>query len=181
MFDFFKKRKLKSLLRKNNRHHAFLNMEAIHSVLVLFETSDYDAVDLFVEELLEMGKSVDGYAFRVKDDVFDYSETNYKIIGPKENGKKSGTPNEELLKQLESRRYDVVIDLTVRENFSLQYILAVVNATMTVGLKKNKRSKLPFYDFSISKLPQTKGSKNPQVSELIKSINFYLKTIRGKE
>ena len=180
MFDFFKKRKLKSLLQKNKRHRAYLNMEVIRSVLVLFDTSDYEIVDSFVGELLRMGKSVGGYAFRVKDDAFDYSETNYKIISPKENSKKSGIPDEELLEQLKSRHYDVVIDLTIKENFSLQYILAVVNATMTVGLKK-KKNKLPFYDFSISKLPQTKGSKDPQVSELIKAIVFYLKTIRGKE
>ena len=178
MFDFFKKRKLKSLLRKNNRQRAFLNMEAIQSVLVLFETSDYEAVDLFVEGLLEKRKSVDGYAFRVKNDAFDYSETNYKVISPKENSEKSGIPGEELLKQLKIRHYDVVIDLAVKENFSLQYILAIVNATMTVGLKKNK---LPFYDFSISKLPKTKDSENSKVSELIKSINYYLITIKGKE
>ena len=177
MFDFFKKRKLKSLLRKNNRQRAFLNMESIQSVLVLFETSDYEVVDLFVERLFEMGKSVDGYAFRVKDDTFDYSETNYTIISPKENSEKSGIPSEDLLKQLESRHYDVIIDLTTRENFSLQYILTVIDATMTVGLKK---SKLPCYDFSISKIPQAKGTK-PQVSELIKSIVFYLKTIKAKE
>ena len=178
MFDFFKKRKLKSLLRKNNRQHAFLNMEAIRSVLVLFETSDYETVDLFVEGLLEMGKSVDGYASRGKDDIFDYSETNYIIISSKENSEKSGVPKEELLKQLKIRHYDVVIDLTIKENYSLQYVLAVANATMTVGLKKNK---LPFYDFSISKLPKVKDADNSQVSELIKSIDFYLKTIRGKE
>ena len=178
MFDFFKKRKLKSLLRKNNRQHAFLNMETIQSVLVLFETSDYEVVDLFVEGLLAKGKSVDGYAFRVKNDTFDYSETNYKIISSKENCEKSGIPGEELLKQLKIRRYDAVIDLTVKENFSLQYILAVVNATMTVGLKK---SKLPFYDFSISKLPKTKDAESSPVRELIKSINHYLITIKGKE
>jgi len=177
-FNFFKKRKLKSLLRKNNRQRAYLSMEAIQSVLVLFETSDYEAVDLFVEGLLEKGKSVDGYAFRIKNDAFDYSETNYKIISSKENREKSGIPGEELLKQLKIRHYDVVIDLTVKENFSLQYILAMVNATMTVGLKKNK---LPFYDFSISKLPKTKGDEKSQVSELIKSINYYLITIKGKE
>lgn len=178
MIGFFKKRTLKSLLRKNKRKHAFLNMEAIYSVLVLFETSDYEMVDLFAERLLGMGKSVNGYAFRVKNDLFDYSETNYKTIGPKENSKKSGAPDGELLQQLKSRNYDAVIDLTVKENYSLQYILASVNATMTVGLKKNK---LPFYDFSISKLPKTKGAENSPVGELINSINFYLQTIKGRE
>ena len=178
MFGFFKKRKLKSLLKKNKRKHAFLNMDAIHSVLVLFETGNYESVDLFVERLLEMGKSVAGYAFRVKDDVFDYSEANYTIISPKENSDKSGIPSGELLKQLQSLHYDVVIDLTVKENFSLQYILAAVNATMTVGLKKNE---LLFYDFSISKLSMPKGHESSQVRELIKSITFYLKTIKGKE
>ncbi len=172
MFDFFKKRKLKSQFKRNSRKHAFLNMEAIRTVLVLFETSDYEVVDLFVEELLEMGKSVSGYAFRIKDDIFDYSETNYTIISPKENCEKSGVPDEKILNQLKSQHYDVVIDLTIKENYSLQYILAVANTTMSVGLKK---SKLPFYDFSISKLP--KDSKNSQVSELAKSIAFYLKTI----
>jgi len=178
MFGFIRKNKLKSLLKKNNRKHAFLNMDAIHSVLVLFETSNYESVDLFVEKLLEMGKSVAGYAFRVKDDVFDYSETNYTIISSNENSNKSGIPDEKLLEQMQSRHYDVVIDLTVKENFSLQYILATVNATMTVGLKKNK---LPFYDFSISKLSKPKGHESSQVRELIKSIVFYLQTIKRKE
>jgi len=175
MFGFFKKRKLKSLLQKNKRHRAFLNMEAIRSVLILFETSDYDIVDSFVGGLLGMGKYVDGYAFRVKDDNFDYSETNYTIVGPKENSEKSGAPDKELLRQLKSRHYDVVIDLTIKENFSLQYILASADATMTVGLKKNK---LRLYDFSILRLNQTKGAKNKQVEELITAIVFYLKTIK---
>ena len=178
IFGFIEKNKLKSLLKKNNRKRAFLNMDAIRTILVLFETSNYESVDLFVEKLFEMGKSVAGYAFRVKDDVFDYSETNYTIISPKENSNKSGVPDEKLLEELQSRHYDVLIDLTVKENFSLQCILASVNATMTVGLKKNK---LPLYDFSISKLSKSKGHESSQVRELIKSITYYLQTIKGKE
>lgn len=177
MFDFFKKRKLRSLLQKNNRRRAFLNMEEIRSVLLLFEASDYEVVNLFVKELLGMGKSIDGYVYRTKDNSFDYSGENYVIIGPKENKKKSGEPIEELLKQLKNKHYDVVIDLTIKDNYSLQYILAVADATMTVGLKKNK---LPFYDFSISNLSLIEKSEKQQVGELIKSIIHYLKTIRGK-
>ena len=176
MFNFFKKSKLKSLLKKNKRKHAFLDFNSINSILVLFETKDYDVVDSFVEELHNMGKTVAGYAFRVKDDVYDYSETNFKIIGDKENLNKSGYPNDELLKQLKTERYDAVIDLTIKENFSLEYILAIVDTTMTIGLKKNK---LPFYDLTISKLPKTKEAKVSPVRELIKSILFYLKTIKG--
>jgi len=178
MFNFVKKKKLKSQLKKNDRQHAFLSMVAINSVLVLFETSDYEVVDSFVEKLQEAGKSVDGYAFRVKDDIFDYSETNYIMLGPKENTEKSGMPSEELLKQLKTKHYDVVIDLTLKENFSLEFILATANTTMTVGLKKNK---LPLYDLSISKPSQTKASKNFRAGELIKSITYYLKTIKEKE
>ena len=176
MFNFFKSNKLKSILRKNNRKHAFLDFDNIFSILVLFETKDYDVVDSFVEELQKMGKTVAGYAFRVKDDVYDYSETNFKIVSNKEHLNKSGYPDDVLLKQLNTERYDAVIDLTIKENFSLEYILATVNATMTIGLKKNK---LPFYDLTISKLPQTKEAKVSPVRELIKSILFYLKTIKG--
>ena len=178
MFDFFKKNKLRLQLKNNNRKHAFLNMDTIYSVLLLFETSNYEIVDSFVERLLDARKSVAGYAFRAKDDVFDYSETNYTIIGPKENLDKSGVPSEELLNRLKVQYYDVVIDLTVKENFSLECILATANTMMTVGLKKNN---LPFYDLSISKLPKTKGTKNSQVNELIKSITHYLKTINKTE
>jgi len=178
MLNFYKKHTLKSQLKKNERRHTFLNMDAIRTVLVLFETSDYDIVDSFVERLQEYGKSVAGYAFRVKDDTFDYSETNYIIIGKKENIESFGAPSEELLKQLKSKYYDVVIDLTLKENFSLEFILANANTTMTVGLKKNK---LPLYDLSISKPSQAKASKNFRVNELIKSITYYLKTIKGKD
>ena len=172
MFNFFKKRRLKSLLKKNNRKHAFLDLDSIHSIIILFETSDYETVDSFVEELQSIGKSVKGYAFRTKKDIYDYSETNYTIVSSKENSNKSGMPSDELLEQIKSTHYDAAIDLTIKENLSLEYILAVANVTMAIGLKKNT---LPLYDLSISKLP--KG--NP-LDELIKSILHYLKTIKGE-
>ena len=176
MINFFKRNKLKLLLKKNNRKHAFLDLNNIHSILVLFETSDYETVDSFVEIFQKMGKTVEGYAYRAKNDVYDYSETNYNIIGTKENSGKSNIPSDEILNRLKSVHYDAVIDLTISENYLLEYILASVNATMTIGLKKNK---LPFYDMAISKLP--KEPKEPPVTKLTKSILHYLRTINGNK
>ena len=178
MFKFIAKRKLKSIANKKIKNkHAFLDWNNIRTVLVLFETSEYEAIDTFAERLEQAGKTVSGYGFRVKDDNFDYSETNYKIIAPKKDIDKLGVPNNEILNRLNAENYDVVLDLTIKENIPLEFVLASVNATMRVGLKKNK---LPLYDISISNLPKAnKPESTSAVEELIKSMMYYLQTIKG--
>ncbi len=176
MFGFIAKNKLKSALKKLERKRVFLDIENIHSILILFETNEYETVDLFAEKLERMGKSISGYAFRSNKDTYDYSETNYTVINPKENLSKLGIPNDEFMKNIQSGYYDAVFDLTIKENIVLEYIATYCNAPMKIGLKKNE---LPLYDLAISNLPEIKAEESP-VGFLSEQILLYLRTIKTK-
>jgi hypothetical protein len=69
-----------------------------------------------------------------------------------------------------------VIDLTIRRNIPLEYLLAHSNACIKAGLKKND---FPQYDLSITALPEVE-TENLKVRELGKQIVYYLHTIHTK-
>ncbi len=173
MFNFLVKNKIKNLC-KNHRERKFLSMDKIYSILILFETSDYEVVDAYVEHLEKLGKKVKGCGYKVKDDKYDYSETSYRIIEPKVDTNSSGIPSNALLDELSSQKYDVLIDLSIKENITLEYIVASSGIPLKVGLKKNK---LPIYDISISKLPKNK--EDSECIELSRQILHYLSTIHS--
>ena len=174
MFDFLVKNKIKNLCKNSSRVKKFLSMDKIRSILILFETADYEEVDAYVIHLEKMSKNVKGYAYKVKDDKYDYSETPYRIIEHKVDTNSSGVPGNALLDELSAQTYDLLIDLTVKENITLEYLVAASNIPLRVGLKKNK---LPIYDISISKLPKNK--KGSDCVELGRQILHYLSTIRS--
>ncbi|MDR3062005.1 MAG: hypothetical protein LBU57_07825, partial [Dysgonamonadaceae bacterium] len=93
-------------------------MDKIYSVLLVFETSDYEVVDAFVEHLEKMGKKLKAYGYKVKDDKYDYSETPYRIIVSKIDTNKSGVPDKKLLEEFSRQQCDVLIDLTINENIT---------------------------------------------------------------
>jgi hypothetical protein len=174
MFDFLVKNKIKSLCKNDHRDKKFLSLDKICSVLVVFDTSDYEVIEAFVKHLEKMGKKVKGVGYKTKEDKYDYSETPYRIITPKVDTTALGVPCKNLIKELSSQQYDVLIDLSVKKNITLEYLVVSLNIPLRVGLKK---SKLPVYDLSISKLPKNKGGSD--CVELGRQILHYLSTIHS--
>ena len=175
MFDFLVRNKIKKLCKDSPRVKKFKNMDEIRSILILFETIDYEDVDAYVMHLEKMSKSVKGYGYKVKNDKYDYSETPYRIMEHKVDTNASGVPGGTLLDELSAERYDLLIDLSVKENVTLEYLVAASDIPLKVGLKKNK---LPIYDILISKLPKNKNSSD--CVELGRQILHYLSTIRSQ-
>lgn len=174
MLDFLVKNKIKNLCKNSLRDKKFLSLDKIYSILLVFETGDYEVADAFVEHLEKMGKKLKGYGYKIKDDKYDYSETPYRIIVPKIDTSKSGVPDKKLLEEFSHQQYDVLIDLTVNENITLEYLVAFSNVPLKVGLKKNK---LPIYDLAISKLP--KNTDSNRCVELSRQLLHYLTTIHS--
>ncbi|MDR1370089.1 MAG: hypothetical protein LBJ72_08215 [Dysgonamonadaceae bacterium] len=175
MFDFLVKNKIKSLCKTDHREKKFLSMDKIRTALILFDTRDYEVADAFVEHLEKIGKKVKGVGYKRKEDKYDYSETPYRIIKPKVDTNASGAPAKELITELSSQKYDVLMDLSIKENITLEYLVVSLNIPLKVGLKKNK---LPVYDLSISKLP--KNEENSDCVELGRQILHYLSTIHSE-
>lgn len=173
MFDFIIKGKIKKLNSKK-RERKYKGLSELQSILVLFETSDYEYADHFIEKLSSMKKEVRGCGFRViNDDKIVYSKTSSYIIIPKLDTNKAGIPNEKLLNSLVAKKYDVIIDLTINENYTMEYILAFLDTPLKVGLKKND---MPLYDISISGLQDN----IPKASQLGEQILYSLNAISSK-
>jgi len=175
MFEFIIKNKIKKFAKKK-REPVYKGLEDLKSILVLFETSDYEYADYFIDRLLKQNKSVRGCGYRLKDTGFVYSKTSSYIIVPNLDTNKSGVPSSKLLDSLKGAPYDIIIDLTVNENDTLQYILGYIDAPLKIGLRKNE---LPFYDVIITTIPDNKeGSNASPESRLGEQIYFYLNAIR---
>ena len=174
--DLWLGRKLKKKNKDALRERQFLNLESIQSILVLFDTSDYEEVDVFIEKLERMGKKITVYAYKRNSDRYDYSETPYHIITPKYSSVLFGHRLTAIAEELKKNSFDLAIDLTVKRNISLEYLLAHADVLAKVGLKKNNQSP---YDLSII-FPSETPNESMKVKELSEQIFYYLYTIRSK-
>jgi hypothetical protein len=176
MYNPFIKKKVKKLSENANRSKKFLNFNEIQTVLILFETKDYEEADTFIERLKQMGKQVMAYAYKDKKDEYDYSETSYKIIEEKQATDWFENNLDDLAEKASLRHYDIVIDLTVRRNPVLEYILLQTKTDMTIGLKKTKKT---IYDLAITSLSPSENTDSLKIRELGKQIVHYLQVIHS--
>ena len=175
MYKFLLKRKLNSFYKNYSRGRCFQNLRNIQKILVLFDTADYDEADTFIEKLGKLGKDVTVYAYKDKLDRYDYSETPYHIVTTKDANDLFDNKMDDIVKELKETEFHLVIDLTIKRNIALEYVLAHANALLKAGLKKND---FPQYDLSITSLPETESAAL-KVRELGKQIVYYLHTINS--
>jgi len=171
---YFLKRKINRILKSSNREKKYLNLKEIKSVLLLFDTQDYSDANLFIKQLKKMGKKIKACAYKDQNDQNDYSNILYNIVTEKDiniwqNDFMSGTVD-----SLCVESYNLVIDLTLKENLLLQYVLVSVDSSFTVGFNKTN---LPVYDMVISFSSEMESSGLITVKELSRQVIHYLETI----
>ncbi len=177
MFKFWLKYKILRLCKNDRRKKRFLSLDKIQTVLVIFEATDYDAAHAFIKQLEQMKKKVTVYCYKTSENKNNYSKTSYHLISNKTDIDRLGFPRRHLSEDLRILdQYDLLVDLTLNENMSIEYLVALSGIPLKVGLKKNE---FPLYDFSISNLPDSKNKHT--ISELGKQILHYLNTIQSVE
>jgi hypothetical protein len=176
MVDLVLKRKIKKLLKTSSRQKQFLNMKEIHTILVLFDTVNYEEVDTFLKQMKRMGKKVIAYAYKSKKDENVYTEAPFRIINQHEVSGWFNFYPDQLAVEIAKKNYDALFDLTIRENVLLEFLHLNVNAQLTVGYKKN--TWFP-YDLSFSSLEVEDDRENLKIRELCKQILHYLSTIKS--
>lgn len=178
MYNPFIKRKVKKLIEDETRRKEFKNLKDIHSILVLFDTNEYDEADAIIERLKSLGKKVNAMAYKDKKDEYDYSETPYYIVDSKTANDWFDNKLDELGEKIAQIPYDAVFDLSINQNPILEYLLANADSRFKIGLKKGNKS---IYDLSISSLSVKDNNNLLKVRELGNQILYYLDSILSGE
>lgn len=171
---YFFRRKIKTIFNGSNREKEYHNLKEIRSVLLLFDTKDYPDASLFIKQLKKMGKRVKACAYKEKKDKNDYSNILHNIVTDKDMNVWKNDSLAVIVNSLASESYDLAINLALKENLLLQYILVSIDSSFKVGFGKTD---LPFYDMVISFSPQMESNGIVTVRELSKQLIHYMTTI----
>lgn len=147
MYKFLLKRKIKKIITHSEREKAYYNLKEIKSILVLFDTEDFEDASYFIQQLKKMGKKIKAFAFKNKKDTNNYSNISYSIVTEKD---MKGESLALIVNSLSDEKFDLVVDLTLKENLLLLYILVVANSSLKVGFYKHA---LSVHDIVISFAP----------------------------
>jgi ADP-heptose:LPS heptosyltransferase len=177
MYKFFLRRKIKKILNQSDRKKVYHNLKEIKTILVLFDTKDYEDVAYFVQQVKKMGKKVKAIAYKEKKDTQDYPKNLFNVVTSKEMKNVKGEALTQIIHSLGENTFDLVVDLTLEENLLLQYILVSISSPFRVGFYKTNP---PIHDMVISISQEQETSKIASVKELGKQLIYYLTVISSK-
>ena len=167
MYKFLLRRKIKRIVKHSEREKAYHNLKEIKSVLVLFDTENFDDANHFIQQMKKMGKKIKALAFKPKRDNNNYSNISYTIVTEKD---MKGDSLAQITNVLSDEAFDLVVDLTLEENLLLLYVLVSVNSPLKVGFYKHA---LSVHDMVISFAPGLVQN----VKELGRQLIHYLTII----
>ncbi|MCL1933484.1 MAG: hypothetical protein FWF53_06720 [Candidatus Azobacteroides sp.] len=167
MYKFLLRKKIKQIIKHSERTKAYHNLKEIKSVLVLFDTENFDDANYFIQQMRKMGKKVKAFAFKNKKDTGNYSNISYTIVTGKDMKSESLL---QIANSLTDEQFDLAVDLTLKENLLLLYILVSVNSPLKVGFYKHA---LSVHDIVISFAPDLELT----VRELGQQVIYYLTVI----
>ena len=167
MYKYLLRKKIKNIVRQLKREKAYLNLDEIKSILVLFDTENFKDASDFIQQMKKMDKKVKAIAFKNKKDANSYSNISFIVVTDKD---MKGNSLSRIINILSDESFDLIVDLSLKENLVLLYILVSINATLKVGFYKYV---LPVHDFVISSAPGI----TPTVQELSSQLIHYLTTI----
>ena len=150
MYKFFLRRKIKKILNLSERKKAYLNLKEINFILVLFDTEHFDDSNYFIHQMINMGKKMRVIAYKSNKDTNDYSNIPYTIVTEKDMKNLRSDSLVQITNSLNEEKYDLVVDLTLKENLLLLYLLVSANSPLKVGFYKYT---LPVHDMVISFAP----------------------------
>jgi len=154
-----------------------VNIDDARKIGLLYCVTDersYGQIIDFIKKLQNLDKSVIALGFVMSKDVpaFFSSSNSYSFFTLKDlnwYNKPSGTFIDNFLKE----KFDIVINLSLKDTFPLQYIAGLSDASLKVGKFAGENS--PYYDMMIE------TDTINETSTFIEQITHYLSIIKNKE
>jgi len=179
----FQKRAQK-YLSTTDRERRFVSYNQAKTVLLLFE-SEFSEKNPIIRKMIfslqQDGKKVCAWGFIDKKEVATSILPDFRILHHKQTDFFE-KPLESYINELESKEYDLLIDLSLRPILTLQYIALYANAAFKTGIHNTD---LPIYDFivDVNNIEVTHETEESPVDELylFNQIIFYLKSIQSND
>lgn len=171
---------LKSAAKKLIRNAAFHNYSSAKSAVVVFDASkqeDVTTIRKFIKDLESKGLKVEAIGFEDAKEISDFNQA-HPLINYVSNQQlnwylKPNSP--EALTFLE-KPFDILIDLSLDTQFSIQYLVALSKAQFKVGCVKTSKNpelqEVNYYDFMLQL------NKQKELKFLLKQLEHYLGLIK---
>lgn len=153
------------------RDKSFNNLETAQTVGLLFDASqqqNYQSASNFIKFLEERGKHVEALGIVLNEEMLRYfPPTNNVSLFRLDKLTFYGYPDDPRIEPFLSKNFDIMINLCLYENLSIDYVMGMSKAKFKVS--SNLRS-LDFADFIL----QFNSERKPTSNDLIEQIKGYL-------
>jgi hypothetical protein len=169
--NFFIKRRIQDLAKETTERAArFCSLSDAKDVLVVFNLSDVNGVLVCVEKLREFTANIHLCAYVSKKSKEEAVNSSWLYIFEDDLDSK-GIPTDTMVEKLNMLPADILIDLTRKNNYPMQYLQLKHPSLFKVGNKSFLRD---MYDLTI---PMTDDG---DINDYFGHILYYLLTIRSK-
>ena len=166
---------LRSKSKKLKRERGVFNFDNAKTVGIVFNATKQDSFDIayeFVQFLEHKTIKVETLGFVDSKEVRDfYRETVNTKYFSKKNLNWFGKPKNENVEKFINKSFDILIDLSLIDEYPILYISALSKAKFKVGRLSGK---VEYLDFMID------ISKKPEYKYLIEQIKHYLLSLNKK-
>jgi len=166
---------LRSKSKKLKRKRGVFNFDNAKTVGIVFNATKQESFDIayeFVKYLEQKSIKVETLGFVDSKEVRDfYRETVNTKYFSKKNLNWYGKPKNENVEKFINKNFDILIDLSLIDEYPILYISALSKAKFKVGRFSGKSE---YLDFMID------ISKKPQYNFLIEQIKHYLLSLNKK-
>jgi len=178
------KRFAEKYFRTVPRQKKFMTFQKAETILLIFK-SDLSEGNPRIHRIIQLltleGKKVTTWGFLNKKESITPVSPNYKILLPKNFGL-FNKPKKQILNELLSKEYDLLIDLSTGNLIYLDYIILCARAKCKAGIKKPE---VNFYDFAMDMddylVKNNMKTSDLDISFIFDQIIFYLKNIHSND
>lgn len=164
---------LEKRIVKLQRNANFKNLEQSKNIGVIFNATHQDTYELarkYIDNLQKKGLSVKALGFVDSKQVLDfYQKSLHFDFFSRKNLNWYGKPNNPNTDEFIDTKFDILIDLSIVEDFPIQYVVGLSKADFKVGCVKDSKN---FYDFMIEL-----GDKKV-LKYFIEQLNHYFEMIK---
>jgi hypothetical protein len=169
--NFFIKKKIRDAAKETTMRTArFCSLSDASDILVVFNVTDQNDVLICMENMHELAKNIHLCAYVPKKNKEQAVHTSWLYIFEDELDSK-GVPTDVMVDKFKTLPADILIDLTRKNNYAMQYLQLKHPSLFKVGTKSFLRD---LYDLTIPM------ADDVDINKYFGHVVYYLQTIRSK-